>query len=197
MIKGCATIDGSDYILTGTPVSVRQATSPQNAYCQTRSGFVTSSAQLQVWDSLRWTKRYAGGDAACSGIDSVVLSHQTQRYLLLHCAAGSRYLYWSAGENIAWGQQSPELVMNSWMNSTGHRQNILNSTYTRLALGTMSKTADLIGCRCHLQLTESGGNRIKGQHAKCVLPLCLKGWTDFNTPRLFAGTSHKSGKESG
>lgn len=39
------------------------------------------------------------------------------------------------GENIAWGQKSPEEVMNAWMNSPGHRANILNEKYTRIGVG--------------------------------------------------------------
>ena len=36
-----------------------------------------------------------------------------------------------AGENIAWGQKSPEAVMQAWMNSEGHRANILNKNFTK------------------------------------------------------------------
>lgn len=43
--------------------------------------------------------------------------------------------YNTAGENIAMGQKSPAEVMNSWMNSSGHRANILNSSYTQLGVG--------------------------------------------------------------
>lgn len=43
--------------------------------------------------------------------------------------------YNGAGENIAWGQRSPEQVMNAWMNSSGHRANILNAKYTKLGVG--------------------------------------------------------------
>ncbi|MBP5702784.1 MAG: hypothetical protein J6W85_10100 [Lachnospiraceae bacterium] len=39
------------------------------------------------------------------------------------------------GENIAAGQRSPQEVMNTWMNSSGHRANILQSRYTRLGVG--------------------------------------------------------------
>ena len=35
--------------------------------------------------------------------------------------------YQSAGENIAQGQRTPQEVMNSWMNSSGHRANILKA----------------------------------------------------------------------
>lgn len=43
--------------------------------------------------------------------------------------------YRSAGENIAAGQRSATEVMNAWMNSSGHRANILNSSYTELGVG--------------------------------------------------------------
>ena len=43
--------------------------------------------------------------------------------------------YRSAGENIAYGQSDPEDVMNSWMNSSGHRANILNSNFERIGVG--------------------------------------------------------------
>ena len=43
--------------------------------------------------------------------------------------------YRGAGENIAWGQRTPEAVVNAWMNSAGHRANILNKNYTTIGVG--------------------------------------------------------------
>ncbi|MCM3734799.1 CAP domain-containing protein [Bacillus cytotoxicus] len=43
--------------------------------------------------------------------------------------------YKSAGENIAQGQRTPEEVVQAWMNSAGHRANILNSGYTHIGVG--------------------------------------------------------------
>ena len=43
--------------------------------------------------------------------------------------------YNSAGENIAMGQQSAEEVVNAWMNSEGHRKNILSPNYTHIGVG--------------------------------------------------------------
>lgn len=43
--------------------------------------------------------------------------------------------YKSAGENIAWGQRSPEEVVNAWMNSSGHRANIMNPNFTTIGVG--------------------------------------------------------------
>ena len=43
--------------------------------------------------------------------------------------------YNGAGENIAYGYDTPERVMSEWMNSPGHRANILDSRYTKLGVG--------------------------------------------------------------
>ena len=43
--------------------------------------------------------------------------------------------YSTAGENIAMGQSSPQEVVNAWMNSEGHRKNILNSNFTEIGIG--------------------------------------------------------------
>jgi len=38
-------------------------------------------------------------------------------------------------ENIAYGQPDPAAVMDAWMNSAGHRANILDCSLTRLGVG--------------------------------------------------------------
>lgn len=43
--------------------------------------------------------------------------------------------YKAAGENIAKGQKSASEVVNAWMNSEGHRANILNKSYTHIGVG--------------------------------------------------------------
>ncbi|OEC01335.1 hypothetical protein GY31_13685 [Lysinibacillus sphaericus] len=43
--------------------------------------------------------------------------------------------YKSAGENIAQGQRSPQEVVQAWMDSPGHRANILNANYTHIGVG--------------------------------------------------------------
>ncbi len=48
--------------------------------------------------------------------------------------------YSSAGENIAKGQRTPKEVMNAWMNSQGHRANILNANYTQIGVGYDSRS---------------------------------------------------------
>lgn len=46
--------------------------------------------------------------------------------------------YRSAGENIAKGQPSPKAVVDAWMNSSGHRANILNASFTHIGVGFVS-----------------------------------------------------------
>lgn len=43
--------------------------------------------------------------------------------------------YRTAGENIAKGYATPQAVVDGWMNSSGHRANILNATYTEIGVG--------------------------------------------------------------
>ena len=43
--------------------------------------------------------------------------------------------YRTAGENIAYGYSAPQAVVDAWMNSSGHRANILNASYTQIGVG--------------------------------------------------------------
>lgn len=43
--------------------------------------------------------------------------------------------YRTAGENIARGQRSAAEVVKAWMNSSGHRANILNAGFTKIGVG--------------------------------------------------------------
>ena len=47
--------------------------------------------------------------------------------------------YTSAGENIAQGQRTPEEVVQAWMNSAGHRANILNNGFTHIGVGYVER----------------------------------------------------------
>lgn len=43
--------------------------------------------------------------------------------------------YRTAGENIASGQRSAQAVVSAWMNSSGHRANILSASFGRMGVG--------------------------------------------------------------
>lgn len=52
--------------------------------------------------------------------------------------------YRTAGENIAMGQTTPEQVMKGWMNSPGHRKNILNASFTQIGVGVAKNSSGRI-----------------------------------------------------
>lgn len=54
-------------------------------------------------------------------------------------AAGVSYR--AAGENIAYGQKSAKQVMQDWMNSAGHRANIMNANYSSIGIGHYKNAA--------------------------------------------------------
>ena len=43
--------------------------------------------------------------------------------------------FYTCGENIAAGYPTPAAVVDGWMNSTGHKANILNAAFTKMGLG--------------------------------------------------------------
>ncbi|MFJ7847866.1 CAP domain-containing protein [Peribacillus sp. NPDC097206] len=68
--------------------------------------------------------------------DNHYLSHTSPTYgspFDMMKSFGIGYTY--AGENIAAGQTSASAVMKSWMNSPGHKANILNGNYTHIGVG--------------------------------------------------------------
>ncbi len=73
--------------------------------------------------------------------DNNYFSHQSPTYgspfdMMERFGIGYSY----AGENIAMGQTSPSAVVNAWMNSQGHRENILNPNFTHIGVGHVSGT---------------------------------------------------------
>ena len=50
--------------------------------------------------------------------------------------AGIAYAY--AGENLAGKIKTPEKVVKAWMDSPGHRKNIMNPNYTQIGVGYVS-----------------------------------------------------------
>jgi uncharacterized YkwD family protein len=62
-------------------------------------------------------------------------SHTSPTYgspFAMMTAFGIKYSY--AGENIAMGQRTPQEVMTAWMNSPGHRQNILSPNFAKIGV---------------------------------------------------------------
>lgn len=90
--------------------------------------------------SLNWelsrVARYKSQDMA----DNFYFSHTSPIYgspFQMIQAFGLTYR--TAGENIAYGYPTPQAVVNSWMNSEGHRKNILNPSFTQIGVGYVSQ----------------------------------------------------------
>lgn len=54
---------------------------------------------------------------------------------LVSRVAATSYRYRALAENLAAGYQTPEAVVAGWMESPGHRRNLINCTYTQLGVG--------------------------------------------------------------
>ena len=67
------------------------------------------------------------------------------------CFTAIKISYSAAAENIAYGQKNAEAVMNSWMNSEGHRNNILGSKYTHIGVGCYEKNNVLYWVQLFIQ----------------------------------------------
>ena len=83
------------------------------------------------WELSR-VARYKSQDM----VDNRYFSHTSPTYgtpFQMMKAFGLRFR--TAGENIAYGQRTPQAVVNAWMNSSGHRANILNASYTQIGVG--------------------------------------------------------------
>ena len=63
------------------------------------------------------------------------LSHQALMPILDACNGRS------VGENVAYGNVSPEAMVDMWMNSAGHRANILNPTFTHIGVGDVTTSS--------------------------------------------------------
>jgi len=88
--------------------------------------------QLKMNWQLCRVARYKSADMANKGY----FSHTSPTYgspFTMMESFGLRFS--AAGENIAYGQSTPAEVMKDWMNSPGHKSNILNGTYTEIGVG--------------------------------------------------------------
>jgi uncharacterized protein YkwD len=89
-------------------------------------------AALTVDDRLTAAARGHSADMAARGY----FSHTTPEGVEFSTRITSAGYRWSgAGENIAKGQRTPADVMTSWMNSAGHKANILNCGFKNIGVG--------------------------------------------------------------
>lgn len=85
----------------------------------------------QNWELSR-VARYKSDDMLKKGY----FAHESPTYgSPFHMMESFGIRFSAAAENIACGQKTPQEVMSSWMNSAGHRSNILSPSYTQIGVG--------------------------------------------------------------
>ena len=92
-------------------------------------------ALKENWELSR-VARYKSQDMA----DQKYFSHTSPTYgtpFQMMKAFGLSYR--TAGENIAYGYRTPQAVVEGWMNSSGHRANILSGSYTQIGVGYVAQ----------------------------------------------------------
>lgn len=80
----------------------------------------------------RYMRTHGCFDHECAGEKTVIDRLGQVGYLL------GGLLRWAYGENIAWGEQrlgAPKAMVKAWMNSSGHRANILNGSFRDIGIG--------------------------------------------------------------
>jgi hypothetical protein len=111
---------------------------------------------IELVNQERWTNGQLPPLKRVAELDSSSETHSANmagRDFVMHCdpvtltwpwdrmvAAG--YSYSSAAENIAWGYSDPAAVMAGWMSSSGHRANILSTSYREMGNGYFNETGD-------------------------------------------------------
>ncbi|WP_059172743.1 CAP domain-containing protein [Bacillus sp. FJAT-27445] len=136
--------------LTGYPQQGNRAPQQAPAQKQTAPKAGISKAAQQVIDLTNVQRQQNGlpplkADAKLSGVALKKSQDMQQKNYFSHTSPtyGSPFdmmrdfgvSYRSAGENIAMGQRTPQEVVQAWMNSEGHRNNILNREFTHIGVG--------------------------------------------------------------
>ncbi|MEU6251223.1 sigma-70 family RNA polymerase sigma factor [Streptomyces sp. NPDC047043] len=142
---------------TPQPGKTKSAPTTQQSAQPTQSSAITPEPQSAPTDAVAQVVALVNKERASAGCDPLTEDAQLEKAAQAHSddmaarnffdhvnpdgadpgqritAAG--YKWSTYGENIAQGQQTPEAVMDSWMNSPGHRANILNCAFKDIGVG--------------------------------------------------------------
>lgn len=79
--------------------------------------------------------------------------------LLQRLASYAIGTFWTVGENLAWGEHTlgtPEAIVRAWMNSPGHKRNILDGTFKEVGIGIVLGAPRLVSRPAATYVTEFG-----------------------------------------
>ncbi len=156
-----ADVNGDGQIAVEDAVCILQYYAMQSAGLQPNWTEITmTKAEKEAWNRSKAVLELLNQQRAANGLQALTTNH------LLYQAATVRakelaqsfshvrpngenpftvldlyeISYNTAGENIAKGYATPESVVNAWMNSSGHRANILDSDFQSAAIGVYQDT---------------------------------------------------------
>lgn len=102
---------------------------------KTGAGALTNQAQLAN------AAQTHSNDQACNAADGLSPTHTgTTIPAMSDRMTAAGYSWSNVGENVAAAQTTPAEVMTSWMNSPGHKANILNPEFTEMGVGYAKRT---------------------------------------------------------
>ncbi|MCU6728371.1 uncharacterized protein%2C YkwD family [uncultured Ruminococcus sp.] len=138
--------DPSEYFTLGFVVSSWGSEAQNDFYTDTKADILSSDEFVDEVIRLVNEERAAAGldaleknDTLCTNADKrareVAKKFSHTRPDGTKCFTAITISFTSAAENIAKGQTSPAEVMDSWMNSDGHRKNILSPDYCQIGVG--------------------------------------------------------------
>ncbi|HJV17777.1 MAG TPA: CAP domain-containing protein [Bacillales bacterium] len=135
---------------TGGGTKTPQAPTTNKAQPSSQSTAGISKIAMQVIDLTNAERKKNGlqplkADASLSKVAQTKTNDMESKHYFSHTSPtyGSPFdmmrdfgvTYRTAGENIAMGQPTAQQVVNAWMNSEGHRKNILSPNYTNIGVG--------------------------------------------------------------
>jgi len=125
---------------------------------------LTLNARLTRAADLYAADLVSGSYFSHTGRDGSDLMQRIRRTGYLPSGGG-----WSIGENLAWGTgalATPGAIMRAWMNSPGHRDNILNARYREIGIGVAGgnpKRGDGAGATYATEFGAVQGRRVAGR----------------------------------
>ena len=158
LLTGCAAILASAIVALATAGSVGAASSPPESAALSEStdlrARIWSSTEKQVLQLHNQARATAGlgpltgtnalGKAAAKRCTEIIskFSHTRPNGTSWSTVLQQfRISYRVAGENIAYGYSSANSVHTAWMNSSGHRANILRSSFKNAGVGQCTNSA--------------------------------------------------------
>lgn len=159
----------------------------QKAPLQSSTDFIEEDMAQNMLDAVNQERRKRGRNALCynSKLNNAALLHSQDQASMSHMThtgsdgsdAGQRvtragYVWNAYAENVARGQTSVSAVMNTWMNSFGHRKNILDRDFTHFGYGVQNHYwTQVFGAGGSESCSQGSG----GGAATCVFPTTYGG----------------------